>query len=770
MEKTNIQPEPKAQPPARFTGIKLTKPSDTAAGIPAILVSAQHILRETIPGKAFATLLKLNQKDGFDCPGCAWPDPDDHRSAIGEYCENGVKAIAEELDKKKADPAFFFQNSVYDLSLKSDYELGKSGRLTHPMVIEPGETHYKKITWDDAFALMAKKLNQLSSPDEGVFYTSGRTSNEAAFLYQLFVREFGTNNLPDCSNMCHESSGVALNEAIGIGKGSVKLDDFYKTDLVIILGQNPGTNHPRMMSALQIAKKKGAKIISVNPLKEAGLLAFKDPKSPMDLLGRTHPLSDLYLQPKINGDMAFLKALMILLAEADQQQEGKVFDWKFIREQSTGAEAYLASLKKYSFGQLCRDAGLTEEEVRAAAAMVQSSTKIIACWAMGLTQHKNAVATIQEVMNLLFLKGSIGKEGAGACPVRGHSNVQGDRTMGIYEKPSAAFLDKLDAAMEIQSPRKHGYDTVECIHAMQQGKAKVFIAMGGNFLSATPDTEYTAKALRNCELTVHVSTKLNRSHLITGKYGLILPCLGRSDKDVKNGKEQFVTVEDSMGVVHASQGSLVPPSPYLLSETEIVCRLALSTLGQRTKTPWNEFLHNYDLIREKIEAAISGFDDFNQRVRKPGGFYLPNGAREGKFKNAGGKALFTVSDWKPIALKEEELIMMTIRSHDQFNTTIYGLDDRYRGILNERRVILMNQKDIQRLGYQKSDLVDLLNHHEQVERIAEKFIVLPFDIPEQCCATYFPEANVLVPINSFADRSQTPTSKSVIITLRKHKA
>jgi molybdopterin-dependent oxidoreductase alpha subunit len=760
--------QPKAQPPSKFTGIRLTKPSTIAAGFPAILVSAQHILRETIPGKAFATLLKLNQKNGFDCPGCAWPDPDGKRSSIGEYCENGVKAIAEELDKKKADPAFFEQYSIYDLSLMSDFEIGKSGRLTHPMLIEPGETHYKKITWEDAFALIGKKLNQLSTPDEAVFYTSGRTSNEAAFLYQLFVRQFGTNNLPDCSNMCHESSGVALNETIGIGKGSVKLDDFYKTDLVIILGQNPGTNHPRMMSALHMAKRNGAKIISVNPLKEAGLLAFKDPKDPIDVLGRTNYLSDLYLQPRINGDMAFLKALMILLAEEDEKSGKKIFDWKFINENSVGVDDFLQSLKEYSFEQLCKDAGLKEEEVREAAKLVLASKKIIACWAMGLTQHKNAVATIQEVMNLLFLKGSIGKEGAGACPVRGHSNVQGDRTMGIYEKPSAAFLDKLDAAMEIQSPRKHGYDTVEAIHAMHQGKAKVFIAMGGNFLSATPDTEYTADALRKCDLTVHVSTKLNRSHLITGKYGLILPCLGRTDKDVKKGIEQFVTVEDSMGVVHSSQGLLIPPSAFLLSETEIVCRMASNTLGQRTKLPWEKFMDNYDLIREKIEMSIAGFDDFNKRVRVPGGFYLPNGARDGQFKNVPGKAIFKVCEWNPLQIKENELIMMTIRSHDQFNTTIYGLDDRYRGILNERRVILMNERDIAKMGYRKDDLVDLLNHHSQVERVAEKFIVLPFDIPEQCCATYFPEANVLVPINSFADRSQTPTSKSVIITLRKH--
>ncbi len=760
--------QPKAQPPSKFTGIRLTKPSTIAAGFPAILVSAQHILRETIPGKALATLLKLNQKNGFDCPGCAWPDPDGQRSSIGEYCENGVKAIAEELDKKKADPAFFHQHSIYDLSLRSDFEIGKSGRLTHPMVLEPGETHYKKISWDDAFALIGKKLNQLTTPDEAVFYTSGRTSNEAAFLYQLFVREFGTNNLPDCSNMCHESSGVALNETIGIGKGSVKLDDFYKTDLVIILGQNPGTNHPRMMSALHMAKRNGAKIISVNPLKEAGLMAFKDPKDPIDVLGRTNYLSDLYLQPRINGDMAFLKALMILLAEEDEKSGKKIFDWKFINENSVGVDDFLQSLKEYSFVQLCKDAGLKEEEVREAAKLVLASKKIIACWAMGLTQHKNAVATIQEVMNLLFLKGSIGKEGAGACPVRGHSNVQGDRTMGIYEKPSAAFLDKLDAAMEIKSPRKHGYDTVEAIHAMHQGKAKVFIAMGGNFLSATPDTEYTADALRNCELTVHVSTKLNRSHLITGKYALILPCLGRTDKDVKKGIEQFVTVEDSMGVVHSSQGLLIPPSAFLLSETEIVCRMAGSTLGQRTKLPWDEFMDNYDLIREKIERSIAGFDDFNKRVRVSGGFYLPNGARDGQFKNVPGKAIFKVCEWSPITIKENELIMMTIRSHDQFNTTIYGLDDRYRGILNERRVILMNEKDIKKLGYRKDDLVDLLNHHDQVERVAEKFIVLPFDIPERCCATYFPEANVLVPINSFADRSQTPTSKSVIVTLRKH--
>jgi molybdopterin-dependent oxidoreductase alpha subunit len=768
MMETKDRKQPEAQPPAKFTGLKLDKPKNLAAGWPALVVSAQHVLRETEPLRALKTLFKLNQKDGFDCPGCAWPDPDDHRSSVGEYCENGVKAIAEELDKRKADAQFFSQHSIYDLSLWSDYEIGKSGRLTQAMWVGPEETHYQPISWADAYKIIAKELNTVNHPDEAVFYTSGRTSNEAAFAYQLFVREYGTNNLPDCSNMCHESSGVALNETIGIGKGTVKLEDFLKTDLILIMGQNPGTNHPRMMSTLQAAKKKGVKIISVNPIREAGLVAFKDPKNPVDVLGKATQLTDLFLQIRINGDWAFLKIVLRCLYDKELQQPGSVFDKSFIDSYTEDFDRLLESLKTINIEELIPVTGLSREEIFEAAEVICGSQKIIACWAMGLTQHKNSVATIQELMNILLLKGSIGKEGAGACPVRGHSNVQGDRTMGIYEKPSSQFLDRLDKGTGIASPRKHGYDTVECIQAMHQGAAKVFFGMGGNFLSATPDTEFTAEALRNCNLTVHVSTKLNRSHLIHGKQGLILPCLSRSDKDVKVGVNQFVTVENSMGIVHSSIGHLEPVSDMLKSETEIVCELANEVMGSKSKIKWMKLKDNYDLIRDLIEASIPGFENFNQRASIPGGFYLPNVARERKFKAGSDRAKFTINTFEAMKPADDELIMMTIRTHDQFNTTVYGLDDRYRGIINERRVVLIHADDMRKLGFKAGDLVDIVSVFNGKERIARKFILVEYPIAPRCIATYFPEANVLIPIDSFADKSQTPTSKSVLVTLIKH--
>jgi molybdopterin-dependent oxidoreductase alpha subunit len=612
-------------------------------------------------------------------------------------------------------------------------------------------------------------LNSLSSADEAVFYTSGRTSNEAAFLYQLFVREYGTNNLPDCSNMCHESSGVALNESIGIGKGSVKLEDFYEAEVILILGQNPGTNHPRMLSALQKAKEKGAKIISINPLPETGLISFSNPQTIKGALGIKAKLTDLFLQVKLNGDMALLQAVELLLLQEEEKNPGTVFDLPFIEKHTAGYAEFKKHLSGLNLAQLITESGISEEQVIEFASLLKHKTKIIACWAMGLTQHKNAVDTIKEVVNLLLLKGSIAKPGAGTCPVRGHSNVQGDRTMGIYEKPSEAFLKNIQNAFNFEPPKKHGYDTVECIHAMKEGKAKVFIAMGGNFLSATPDTTYTAEALQNCKLTVHVSTKLNRSHLIHGEEAIILPCLARSDKDVVNGKEQFITTENSMGVIQLSKGNLKPVSTNLLSEPTIVCRLANAVLGNKSKVEWQKFENDYDEIRNAIEKTIPGFNQYNQRVRIPGGFYLPNSSREGTFTTINGKANFNIANIAPIKLKSNELMMMTIRSHDQFNTTIYGLNDRYRGVFNERRVIFMNTLDIAKHGLKNGDVVDLYNTYDNVTRVAHKFIVIEFSIPERCTATYFPETNVLVPINSTADKSNTPTSKMVLITLQKSK-
>ena len=762
-EDNKINQIPNPENPEQLSDGKIGNPKTVAAGIPGVLAAASHVLSEMNPVRGIQALLKLNQKDGYDCPGCAWPDPDDDRSAIAEYCENGAKAIAEEATTKKLNADFFKKHSVSELSNLNDYEIGKKGRITEPMYLPAGASHYEPISWEQAFKKIAAYLNDLSSPDEAIFYTSGRTSNEAAFLYQLFVREFGTNNLPDCSNMCHESSGVALTESLGIGKGSVKLEDFYQAELIIILGQNPGTNHPRMLSALQRAKDNGAKIIAVNPLPETGLISFSDPQSIKGILGIKSKLSDLFLQVKINEDMALLKAIIIILAEDENKHAGSVFDLDFIKEHTLNVDNYLKHLQKYSLEDLSNKCGIPLEQIREAAELICSRKKIIACWAMGLTQHKNAVDTIKEVVNLLLLKGSIGKPGSGTCPVRGHSNVQGDRTMGIYEKPSADFLDRIQKVFKFDPPRKAGYDTVESIHAMHEGKAKVFFAMGGNFLSATPDTLFTAEALRKCKLTVHVSTKLNRSHLIHGKEAIILPTLGRSDADEWNNEKQFISCENSMGVVQLSKGNLKPISSDFLSEPVIVCKLAKAVLGSRSKVNWDLYLEHYDPIRDDIEKTIPGFENYNQRVREPGGFYLPNSSREKSFTTISGKAELNIAELPKHELKQGELLMMTIRSHDQFNTTIYGMNDRYRGIHNERRVIFMNEKDILANDLQAGSVVDLISDSDGIKRIAHKFIVVPFSIPQKCTATYFPETNVLVPIGSVADKSNTPVSKSVVI-------
>ncbi len=756
-----------AQPPIEEENIQITKSKQVAAGVPAIVSTLKHSLGKMDVKTTIKTLFQVNQMDGFDCPGCAWPDPDNHRSGLGEYCENGAKAVAEEATKARVTPEFFQKYSVAELSTYSDYWLGKQGRITHPMILKEGEKHYQAISWEEAFELIGGELKDLSTPDDAIFYTSGRTSNEAAFLYQLFVRQFGTNNLPDCSNMCHESSGVALSQTLGIGKGSVKLEDFYHTDLIIIAGQNPGTNHPRMLSALRRAKKEGAKIISINPLKETGLTRFKDPQKMADYFNGGVKLTDLYLQVKINEDVALVKAILKLLAEKEKEIGG-VFDYDFIQEHTVGYEAFLEGLDNYSLEDLVRQSGVSLEEIKAATQMILESRNIIICWAMGLTQHKNGVANITEMVNLLLLKGSIGKKGAGTCPVRGHSNVQGDRTMGIWEKPKPAFMDKLEARFHFKAPRHEGFNTVAAIQAMATKRDLVFFAMGGNFLSATPDTEYTANALQNCRLTIQVSTKLNRSHLVTGRNALILPCLGRTELDKQVGGIQFVSVENSMGVVHQSRGKLRPASEHLLSEPAIVCRLALSTLeGERKgSTDWQAMMNDYDLIREAIEATITGFEDYNERVRKGGGFYLPNCAREGNFKTDVGKAKFSVNKLPKHQLEEGEYLMMTIRSHDQFNTTIYGLDDRYRGIYNGRRVVLVNAEDLKAAKLKQGDMVHLHSDYNGIERVAEAFMVVEYDIPRQCVATYFPEANVLVPIDLMADKSHTPASKSVVVRMK----
>jgi len=824
----------------------ISTPPSTAGGTPAIVSTLKHGLSQMGPFRTLKTLSTINQVDGFDCPGCAWPDPppklpsgggagEGHRSAA-EFCENGAKAVAEEATLARITADLFAKHTVQDLAEQSDHWLGKCGRLTEPMVLRPGQSHYEPIDWPDAFDLIAHHLHALESPDEAVFYTSGRTSNEAAFLYQLFVRKFGTNNLPDCSNMCHESSGAAMNEAIGVGKGTVSLDDFDKADAIFVIGQNPGTNHPRMLTALQSAARRGCKIVSINPLREPGLMRFEHPQEPLALLGKSTQLTDLYLQVRINGDVALLKGIMKSMLEADAtslpeagiyqpernpiigdgslsdqgRQQRRILDHDFIHTHTTGFNAFRAALDAVSWDDIVDQSGIDRAQIDEAADIAMGAKNLIACWAMGLTQHKNAVANIQEIVNLLLLGGWIGKPGSGACPVRGHSNVQGDRTMGIYEKMSDAFLDKLGTEFNFEPPRKHGYDTVDAIQAMHDGKAHVFVAMGGNFLSATPDTEYTADALRQCKLTVHVSTKLNRSHLITGNTALILPCLGRTEVDIqpsssKQSKpnvtspspipmgdgaggpsEQFVTVEDSMSMVHTSRGSLPPASPKLLSEPAIVAHLATAVLGPElyaapseeethVRSPqnwglggqtWADLAANYDRIRNHIEHVIPGFDNFNQRVREPGGFQLPNGARDRNFRTGSGKAQFTVHPLPNMKLADGEFIMMTIRTHDQYNTTIYGLDDRYRGIKGGRRVVLMNERDIVDAGLSSADFVDLTCSAAGRVRTAERFLVVPFDIPRRCVATYFPEANAIVPVEITADKSNTPASKSVIITIK----
>ncbi|UII29862.1 FdhF/YdeP family oxidoreductase [Fulvivirga ulvae] len=756
----------KAQPPEKHTGIKLTHPKKLAGGIPAVISSMKHVYGEAGVIEGTKTMLKINQFKGFDCPGCAWPDPDKERSVV-EFCENGAKAVAEEATTARVDAAFFRKHTVEELSRWSDYEIGKSGRLVEPMILKEGSTHYEPISWKDAFNTIGKQLNNLHSPDEAIFYTSGRTSNEAAFLYQLFVRQYGTNNLPDCSNMCHESSGSGLSETVGIGKGSVKLEDFYEAEVIMIIGQNPGTNHPRMLIALQKAKENGTKIITINPLSEAGLIRFKHPQKPLDMIGSGTKLTDLFLQVRVNGDVPLLKAMLKLLLEREEAAPGTVLDHEFIKNSTSGYEELIVDLQKYNLDELIAQTSVSREKIEEAVDLLAGKKKIIACWAMGLTQHKNAVDNIREVVNLLLLKGSIGKPGAGTCPVRGHSNVQGDRTMGIWEKLKPEFGQKLKEVFNFEPPQKEGHDVVGAIKAMAEGKAKFFFAMGGNFLSATPDTELTAKALEQCDMTVHVSTKLNRSHLVHGKTALILPCLGRTELDVQESGKQFVTVENSTGVVHQSRGGKTPASEHLLSEPKIVAELAKATLGNKSSVDWDHLVSNYDNIRNVIEQTIPGFDNYNDRVRKPGGFYLPNGAREGDFKTLTGKANFTINKNPEHKLADDEYLMMTIRSHDQYNTTIYGLDDRYRGILHERRVVLMNEKDIKKAGLKPEQEVDLVSNYDGEKRIAKNFLVIPYDIPSRCIGTYFPEANVLIPYNHYAHTSKTPISKSVVVKVER---
>jgi molybdopterin-dependent oxidoreductase alpha subunit len=767
---TNDPPKPAIESPDDSKDIWVGKKHEVAAGMPAVIQTMRYTLREMGAVRGINQLLHLNQKKGFDCQSCAWPSPDEDRN-VAEFCENGVKAVADEATTKRITREFFSEHSVIELADRSDHWLNHQGRLTEPMVLRSGATRYEPVSWEDALALIAKELHALASPNEASFYTSGRTSNEAAFLYQLFVRRFGTNNLPDCSNMCHESSGFALKESIGVGKGTVTLHDFEKADVIFIVGQNPGTNHPRMLTSLEHAKRNGCRIVSVNPLPETGNFRFKNPqdfKNPSHaisaLFGKGTYLSDLWLPVRVGGDMAVFKGIIKEMLDVEARNAGAALDLKFVREQTTGFAEFKARIDATSWEEILHFSGLTREQIKEAANIALSAKKIICCWAMGLTQQQEAVATIQEIVNFLLLGGNIGRPGAGVCPVRGHSNVQGDRTMGIWEKMDEKFHAALDREFAFASPREHGFDVVQTIKAMHEGRVKVFFAMGGNFLSATPDTEFTAQALRQCRLTAHVSTKLNRAHLITGAQALILPCLGRTEVDRQANGDQFVTVEDSMGIINPSRGNLAPASEHLRSEVAIVSGLARAVLGENDRGAWEALQGNYDRIRDHIECVIPGFTPFNQRISE-GPFYLPNAARDGRFETISGKAVFTAHPLPNNDLPDGQFALMTMRSHDQFNTTIYGLDDRYRGIYNGRRVVFLHEKDVAELGLTQGQIVDLTSHFNGETRTAEHFLVVPYNIPRRCAAAYFPEANVLVPVDSVTRKSGTPVSKFVPVTI-----
>jgi molybdopterin-dependent oxidoreductase alpha subunit len=756
-----------------------------AGGWGALKSVAKHLNEQGVAVKGAKTLLHANQPDGFDCPGCAWPDRD-HRSTF-EFCENGAKAVAAEATARRATPEVIAAKTLAEWAAVSDFELEAAGRLTEPMVYDPQTDRYQRTTWDAAFALIAKELQALPDPNQAIFYTSGRTSNEAAFLYQLFVREYGTNNFPDCSNMCHEPSGSGLKPTIGVGKGTVTLDDFEQADCILVFGQNPGTNHPRMLGELRAARKRGARIISFNPLRERGLERFADPQNAVEMatLGSS-PISSHYFQPQVGGDFALLKGMCKRVVELDDAAlaagQPRVLDVDFIATHTHGFDRFIAELREQPWKPLVAQSGLTREQIVQAADLYAGSERVIACWGMGITQHRHSVATIQMIVNLLLLRGNLGREGAGACPVRGHSNVQGDRTMGIYEKPAAAFLDKLGEVFGFEPPREHGVDTVGAIQAMLDGRGKVFIAMGGNFAAATPDTAATWRALRQCELTVHITTKFNRSHVVHGRQALVLPVLGRTEIDVQAAGPQGVTVEDSMSMVHLSAGMNAPASEHLLSEPMLIARMAAATLPN-SRTPWLALAGDYAAIRDKIEAVLPDFAGFNEKVKTPGGFRLRNTASERVWATASGKAEFsthalpTHSATERVAERRRDVrvfTLTTLRSHDQYNTTIYGHDDRYRGVYGHRRVVFINAEDLKDIGMKAGDWVDITSLFideaggDVEQRHAERFLLVAYDIPRGCIASYYPETNPLVPLESFSLVARTPTSKSIPVTLTPH--
>ncbi|MFT4288025.1 FdhF/YdeP family oxidoreductase [Nocardioides sp.] len=744
--------------------LSVTPPKTWAAGVPAVAHALGYSLSQTSLRRTALTLLNVNQAGGIDCPGCAWPDPDPrHRN---EYCENGAKHVNDEATTRRVTREFFATHSVEELDGRSDYWLNQQGRLTEPMVKRPGGSHYEPIGWDDALDLIASELRGLSSPDQAMFYTSGRVSNEAAFLLQLLARAYGTNNLPDCSNMCHESSGSALTETLGVGKGSVSLADIHHADLILVVGQNPGTNHPRMLTALEETKRNGGHVVAVNPLPEAGLIRFKNPQRPRGVVGRGTVIADDFLQIRAGGDLALFQMLNRLLLEAEDAAPGTVLDHDFIATHTTGFADFADQVRAITWEETLTATGLAREEIERVARRVLASERVIVCWAMGLTQHRHGVPTIREIVNFLMLRGNLGRPGAGVCPVRGHSNVQGDRTMGIWERMPRPFLDALGREFGFDPPVEPGLDTVEGIRAMREGRACVFVGVAGNFVRAAPDSEVTEQALRRCRLTVQVSTKLNRSHTVCGETALILPTLGRSDRDVQATGEQFVTVEDSMSEVHASRGRLEPASPWLLSEVAIISRLARRLLGDRVDIPWEEFERDYSRVRDRISRVVPGFEDFEERVSGTGGFRLPNPVSSRVFPTPSGKAVFTCNDLTMLVPPAGHLVLQSLRSHDQWNTVPYAMDDRYRGIHHARRVVMVNPEDLAELGIADGDLVDLVSlWHDGVERRAPGFRVVSYPTARSSAAAYYPETNVLVPLDSVAEVSNTPTSKGVIVRL-----
>jgi formate dehydrogenase major subunit len=740
-------------------------PKKWAAGVPGVTHSMIPAFGSMGVNRALRGLLAMNQKDGFDCMSCAWEDPPDRK--IFEFCENGAKALTWEATPVTVPSSFWSEYSIDDLLGKDEYWLGMQGRLVEPVYKPAGKNHYEPITWDDAFALVAKKLNSLESPDQAAFYTSGRTPNETAFAYQLFARAFGTNNLPDCSNMCHESTGTAMNEVIGVGKATIVYTDFAKADLIIIMGQNPGTNHPRMLTALEEAKHAGAEIVAVNPLLEAGLIRYKNPQKVSGIIGRGTGLADQYLQIRLGGDMALLQAISKRVLDAEDADPGTVLDHAFLDEHCQGLEEFRTHLATLDENAVLEATGLTSAEIDELASRYLKADRVIITWAMGLTQHKRAVPTIKEIINLLLLRGNMGKPGAGASPIRGHSNVQGDRTMGIWEKMPRAFLDALEREFGFNPPRDEGVDAVNGIRGMRDGAIKVWFALGGNLVSAISDTEVSEDAIRKTELSVQVSTKLNRSHAVIGEEALILPTLGRSEIDVQAGGEQFVSVEDTVAAVQASYPRLKPVAPTLLSEISIITRLARAVLGDRHGIDWAGFERDYDTIRDRIARVVPGFDDYNRKVREKDGFLLPHGPRDSRtFPTATGKAMITVNDLEALSIPAGRLLLQTVRSHDQFNTTMYSLNDRYRGVKKGRHVVFVNSDDLAELGFADGDFVDIHSEFSDgVDRVAKRFRVIAYPTAKGCAAAYFPEANVLVPLDATAEGSNTPTSKSVVVRL-----